>query len=138
MDDTKPETDPWERLRTLPPGREVVIVAEDGRRWEGTLVPSHEFSQPRVVQLKLASGYNVGVRVGVHDRIELPSTGPEPANGTEPATPATRGVGVPGAGAVALLTTGGTIASRVDYRTGGVRPVHDEREILSFYPDLDR
>ncbi|MCI4317626.1 MAG: Glu-tRNA(Gln) amidotransferase subunit GatD, partial [Thermoplasmata archaeon] len=39
---------------------------------------------------------------------------------------------------VGLLTTGGTIASRIDYRTGGVRPVKDEGEILAFYPDLGR
>jgi len=36
-----------------------------------------------------------------------------------------------------LLTTGGTIASRVDYETGGVRPVKEEREILEFYPELE-
>ena len=39
---------------------------------------------------------------------------------------------------VALLTTGGTIASRVDYETGGVRPVQGEREILEFFPELER
>lgn len=37
---------------------------------------------------------------------------------------------------IALLTTGGTIASRIDYETGGVRPVRGENEILDFYPDL--
>ncbi|MGI0150753.1 MAG: Glu-tRNA(Gln) amidotransferase subunit GatD, partial [Thermoplasmata archaeon] len=44
----------------------------------------------------------------------------------------------PGEGWIAVLSTGGTIASRVDYRTGGVRPVREEAEILAFYPDLDR
>ena len=38
---------------------------------------------------------------------------------------------------VALLTTGGTIASRVDYQTGGVKPVRDEKEILAAFPALD-
>ncbi|MGC2290194.1 MAG: Glu-tRNA(Gln) amidotransferase subunit GatD, partial [Thermoplasmata archaeon] len=32
---------------------------------------------------------------------------------------------------------GGTIASRVDYQTGGVKPVRDEREILAAFPALD-
>jgi glutamyl-tRNA(Gln) amidotransferase subunit D len=35
------------------------------------------------------------------------------------------------------LTTGGTIASRVDYQTGGVKPVSDEKEILASFPALD-
>ncbi|MFI5413971.1 MAG: Glu-tRNA(Gln) amidotransferase subunit GatD, partial [Candidatus Lutacidiplasmatales archaeon] len=46
-------------------------------------------------------------------------------------------IGGPGPGGVALLTTGGTIASRVDYETGGVRPVKEEREILDFFPELE-
>ena len=39
---------------------------------------------------------------------------------------------------IALLTTSGPIASRVDYRTGEVRPVKTERETLNFFPDLER
>jgi glutamyl-tRNA(Gln) amidotransferase subunit D len=35
------------------------------------------------------------------------------------------------------LTTGGTIASRVDYQTGGVKPVVDEKEVLAAFPALD-
>lgn len=132
-------SDPWEVLRSLPRGREVEIRDPDGRLWRGTLVPAHELSGERVVQIKLGSGYNVGVRVGPGTTVSvLPESAATNGNGGPPSAPATHeGAGGP-AGWVALLTTGGTIASRVDYRTGGVRPVKDEAEILAFYPDLGR
>lgn len=89
------------------------------------------------MQLKLDSGYNVGVRIRPGDRLVLlEEGGPEGGNGSVPSRPTVRaGAGGPW---VALLSTGGTIASRVDYRTGGVRPVQEEGELLAFYPDLER
>lgn len=130
--------DPWELLRRLPMGQQVEIRQADGAVWHGTLVPSHELSGPRVIQLKLESGYNVGIRIGEDDRVTAQGTPPSGWNGPSGATPR---VGdrsaTASSGWVALLSTGGTIASRVDYRTGGVRPVRDESEILQFYPDLD-
>ena len=132
--------DAWEALRKLPQGRRIQLTQPDGRVWSGTLVPSHELSGPRVAQIKLENGYNVGVEVGPEDRLVVLDEEPGTSNGTlgltAPTTPerpeSTAGPWV------ALLSTGGTIASRVDYRTGGVRPVTDKSGILSFYPDLER
>ncbi len=133
--------DPWETLRTLPQGRRIELACADGQRWRGTLVPSHELSGPRIAQIKLDNGYNVGVRVGPTDELtilpEEPASGNE--NGEGMRAPITLETGnVEGRPWVALLSTGGTIASRVDYRTGGVRPVQDKAGILAFYPDLER
>jgi glutamyl-tRNA(Gln) amidotransferase subunit D len=121
-------------------GQPLELHLPDGRVWRGTLVPPHELSGARVVQLKLDTGYNVGIRVDPGTRIQLlrPAASAGPAN--EDPVPGTGGPGSPlrpDPGHVALLTTGGTIASRVDYRTGGVRPVQGEREILEFYPELE-
>lgn len=119
-------------------GQPVRISLPDGRVWTGSLVPSHELSGARIVQLKLDSGYNVGVRVDPGSQVELlrPSAADAPS-GAAPAPRTNGDLGPPsGGGHVTLLTTGGTIASRVDYRTGGVRPVRGEREILQFYPEL--
>ncbi|HTT35030.1 MAG TPA: Glu-tRNA(Gln) amidotransferase subunit GatD [Thermoplasmata archaeon] len=130
------DDDPIESIRALPMGAEIEIHGADGRVWRGTLVPSHGLSGERVVQLKVDSGYNIGVEVGPRDRVvvgALPAA--PPSRGNASGTPRrSERAGPP----VALLTTGGTIASRVDYRTGGVRPVREESEILEFYPDLDR
>jgi glutamyl-tRNA(Gln) amidotransferase subunit D len=129
--------DPWEVLRGLPMGRRVEISDDRGTTWTGTIVPRQEMSGDRVVQIKLDSGYNVGVLVAPTFRLRLLEASTAPAGSI--ATPSSSGA-VPAAGGapwVALLTTGGTIASRVDYETGGVRPVKEEREILSFYPELE-
>ncbi|HKS59285.1 MAG TPA: hypothetical protein VJS68_00730, partial [Thermoplasmata archaeon] len=52
-------------------GSRVVVTSPDGRRWEGTLVPAHEFSGEGIVQLKLESGYNIGLRLGAEDSFEI-------------------------------------------------------------------
>ncbi len=125
-----------EILRDLPMGQWIEVDTSDGRTWRGMLLPSHELSGPGVVRLKLESGYNVGLRLQPTDRVRIVGNSP-------PATEADRGGGErrtpPGDGRpwIALLSTGGTIASRVDYRTGGVRPVRTEREVLGFFPDLE-
>ncbi|MFZ1022991.1 MAG: Glu-tRNA(Gln) amidotransferase subunit GatD [Thermoplasmata archaeon] len=131
--------DPWEVLHGLPMGRRVTITSPSGQTWTGTIVPHTELSGERVVQLKLPSGYNAGLRVDPAYRIDV---FPEERDldrreqgVTSPPDPTSPH---PGGRWVALLTTGGTIASRVDYQTGGVRPVRDEREILQFYPDLNQ
>ncbi|MGA8542582.1 MAG: Glu-tRNA(Gln) amidotransferase subunit GatD [Thermoplasmata archaeon] len=128
--------DPWETLRGLPMGRRVEISDGQGQQWTGTIVPRQESTGERVVQLKLESGYNVGIRVEPSFRFRLL----EPAPGEPRRRPAVAPEAAPlrseGAPWVALLTSGGTIASRVDYETGGVRPVKEERELLSFYPEL--
>lgn len=130
--------DPWEELSRLPMGTHLELVDEAGRTWTGTVVPRHELSGERVLPLKLSSGYNVGILIGPacrYRRLEPPhaSGRGEDVGAAPPGAPTER----PGPW-VALLTTGGTIASRVDYETGGVRPVRDERTILAFYPELER
>lgn len=132
--------DPLDAIRMLPMGSEIELSMSDGRTYRGTLLPSHELSGERIVRLKLASGYNVGVHVGPEDRFTLVSANANGNgnSGTHPGSNSARAEVSTTSPRVALLTTGGTIASRVDYRTGGVRPVKEEAGILAFYPDLDR
>lgn len=134
----QPSDDPLEMLRALPMGRTVEIAGPDGRRWRGTLVPSHGMSGDRIVQLKLENGYNVGVRIDPTAVVRVVEAEPRDGRGPEPAARPTAESATNGRPWIALLTTGGTIASRVDYRTGAVKPVQGEREILEFYRDLER
>jgi len=129
------DSDPWEELRALPMGERIELTDARGKRWIGTVVPRHEMSGERILPLKLASGYNVGVRVERGSRFRRLRAADAPAmRGPAPVAPT--GSTVRDGPSVSLLTTGGTIASRIDYETGGVRPVRDESEILSFYPEL--
>ena len=129
-----PSSDVWKELSALPTGQRVEITDPTGRTWTGTIVPRHDFSGERVVQLKLESGYNIGVRIG--PGFQFRRTGPPPAPSALPPLAATSASGPEPGAWIALLTTGGTIASRVDYETGGVRPVKEEREVLEFFPEL--
>ncbi len=129
------DPDPWNALRTLRTGQRVELSDGRGQRWAGTIVPRSEMTGERVLVLKLDSGYNVGIRVEPTFTFRRPSA--EPTAPGPPPPVAEGPVGGHGDGPwVALLTTGGTIASRVDYETGGVRPVQNEREILEFFPEL--
>jgi len=127
-------TDPWEALRILPMGRRVEVRDPHGHIWTGTIVPRSDLSGDRILPLKLESGYNIGLRIGHNftfrvlesSRVPFGDEGPPPAAEIPSGTPF-----------VTLLTTGGTIASRVDYETGGVKPVKAGSEILDFYPELE-
>jgi glutamyl-tRNA(Gln) amidotransferase subunit D len=129
--------DPWEALRALPMGQRVEIRDPTGSTWTGTVVPHHDLSGDRILQLKLDSGYNVGVRIDPAVRFRVLGTTPSPAPTGSTTRPAPKPSDARDRPKVTLLTTGGTIASRIDYETGGVRPVKDEQEILAFYPELD-
>jgi glutamyl-tRNA(Gln) amidotransferase subunit D len=114
-------------------GQRVEVTDPSGKAWTGTVLPSHELSGERVVTLKLDTGYNVGIEIAPGTRLrvlEAPARAPAAEGPVAPSGSAAA------PGQVVLLTTGGTIASRVDYETGGVRPVQTEREILEFYPEL--
>ena len=99
--------------------------------FEGLLLPRSETSDELHLVLKLGSGYNVGIR---HDTIVgLEKTGyreahyqiPEQDFPSDPAHPR-----------VKLLGTGGTIASRLDYRTGAVIPAFSPGELYGSVPEL--
>jgi glutamyl-tRNA(Gln) amidotransferase subunit D len=110
-------------------GDEVEVTARDGRAWTGLLMEHHAFSDARILTLKLGSGYNVGVAVdGARVRLvrKLP-----PRERAPKAPP--HAAGKP---RVAILATGGTIASYVDYRTGAVTPVTTPEELAAAVPEI--
>ncbi len=97
----------------------------------GTLVPRYIYGDGDHVVLKLKSGYNVGLSLkGLHEA-RVVSRGERPAF-TAPAAPRPSRK-LP---KVLLLGTGGTIASRIDYRTGAVHPAVTSAELHSLVPEL--
>ncbi len=99
--------------------------------FEGLLLPRSETADPLHFVLKLNTGYNIGLR---HDTIlEMQKIGyreahykiPEKEFPKDPVKPK-----------VKLLGTGGTIASRLDYRTGAVIPAFSPGELYGSVPEL--
>ncbi|OGS52175.1 MAG: glutamyl-tRNA(Gln) amidotransferase subunit D [Euryarchaeota archaeon RBG_13_61_15] len=96
----------------------------------GILMPHHEFSSPTIITLKLSSGYNIGVRVDKTTTIRLASKreGREAKKQTLPRDKLKKDI--------AVISTGGTIASYVDYRTGAVHPAISAEELIFSVPEL--
>src|SRR5687768_12924320 len=95
---------------------DTVRVRDESRDFEGVLMPRHAFSDPNVLIVKLGSGYNVGISCSATARVDLVKKA-EPRRAAPKTIP--KAADKP---TVALLGTGGTIASFVDYRTGAVHP----------------
>ncbi|MDV3276868.1 MAG: Glu-tRNA(Gln) amidotransferase subunit GatD [Nitrososphaerales archaeon] len=97
----------------------------------GTLVPRYLYSDDEHIVLKLRSGYNVGLAVSKLKGVKVKAKGEKPSF-VVPPTPKSK-EGLP---RVLIVSTGGTIASRVDYRTGGVHPVVTSDELYALIPEL--
>lgn len=118
-------------------GCDVVRVETADSEFEGMVMPS---SDERVLVLKLASGYNVGIeRKNIVKQIKLKDfpggtkeceTTLDTAIRVKVAAPRT---GLP---TIAILHTGGTINSQVDYETGGVVARFTPEELLAKFPEL--
>ncbi|MDS0299451.1 Glu-tRNA(Gln) amidotransferase subunit GatD [Halogeometricum sp. S1BR25-6] len=109
-----------------------VRVDRAGVTNEGVLMPS---STPEHLVVKLDGGYNVGIdradaevdvlETGVYDVEEAQSESSTSEIAFDDDLPT-----------VSLISTGGTIASTVDYRTGAVTAQFDAEDVLRAVPDL--
>ena len=109
-------------------------VLEVQTKWgavTGTLVPRYLYGDGDHVVLKLKSGYNVGLSLEGLRGATVKAKGERPSFSLPP--PPQPSKELP---RVALLGTGGTIASRIDYRTGAVRPAVSSAELHSLVPEL--
>ncbi|MBN2417116.1 Glu-tRNA(Gln) amidotransferase subunit GatD [bacterium] len=100
-------------------------------RFEGIILPRSENDDDIHIVLKLATGYNIGIDINTITGMkevgykEAHYKIPEKEFPTSPEKPN-----------VKLLGTGGTIASRLDYRTGAVIPAFSPGELYGAVPEL--
>lgn len=100
-------------------------------QFKGTVLPRAENDDDQHIVLKVATGYNIGLDISTIK--EMKETGYKKANYKIPEKefPFT-----PGLPKVKLFGTGGTIASRLDYRTGAVIPAFTPGELYGAVPEL--
>lgn len=109
---------------------EVKITTTKGE-YTGIILPRSQADDPLHIVLKLRSGYNIGIAAGSVTAVELQGRKeahykiPEKEFPYDPKKPR-----------VKLLGTGGTIASRLDYRTGAVIPAFSPGELYGSVPEL--
>ncbi|MCW3132773.1 MAG: Glu-tRNA(Gln) amidotransferase subunit GatD [Methanophagales archaeon] len=97
--------------------------------YEGIVMPTAS----RNIVIKLDSGYNIGIRP---ENVEIEViSGVEALKGERGSEKRIRKVkeDLP---ILSILSTGGTIASKVDYRTGAVSPQFSTEDILETIPEL--
>jgi len=109
---------------------DAVVVRAKGERYEGILMPHTSFSAEDVLTVKLGSGYNIGIALGDVEGIEV--TAKHAPSAVQRQLPPPTG----GKPTVAVLGTGGMIASYVDYRTGAVHPAVTAEELVFSVPEL--
>jgi len=99
--------------------------------FKGIILPRSETADPLHIVMKLRNGYNIGIAAGNITDISTIGTReahykiPEKEFPHDPRKPR-----------VKLLGTGGTIASRLDYRTGAVIPAFSPGELYGSVPEL--
>lgn len=99
--------------------------------FKGTVLPRSENDDDQHIVIKISTGYNIGLDIKtIKDAKE---TGYKKAHYKIPEKefPFT-----PGLPKVKLFGTGGTIASRLDYRTGAVIPAFSPGELYGAVPEL--
>lgn len=110
-------------------GNEITIQADSV--YSGVLMPRYEYSDDNHLVIKLGSGYNIGLEIEKIKKIEIKSKGS--TSTSEPTIQRTINKELP---KILLISTGGTIASSVDYRTGAVKPALTAEELNASVPEL--
>ncbi|HUV34991.1 MAG TPA: asparaginase domain-containing protein, partial [Candidatus Desulfaltia sp.] len=108
-----------------------LAVEVNNQRYEGSLMPRVESYDDRHLIIKIKSGYNIGVAYFPGMKIEKVGVAPKPEFRQPPLPQAKQGLP-----RVSIISTGGTIASRVDYVTGGVVSAMTSRDLLGIVPEL--
>jgi len=110
---------------------DILKVCKGNEIYEGILIPRSEYGDEKHVVIKLKNGYNIGMEITPETIVEKTGEGTKPTFSRPPLPEQKAGLRK-----VAIISTGGTIASRFDYRTGGVRPALSASELYSVVPEL--
>ncbi|MBS7629988.1 Glu-tRNA(Gln) amidotransferase subunit GatD [Candidatus Bathyarchaeota archaeon] len=110
---------------------DLIKVEYGEKSYEGILMPRLESADEFHIVIKLKTGYNVGIAFEEDMKIvrlkeaKKPTFKPPPLPESSSDLPE-----------ISIISTGGTIASRVDYATGGVHAAISSRDLLSIVPEL--
>ena len=106
------------------------VEIQDNVKYLGIIMPRYEHGDDKHIVLKLKSGYNIGLEL---EKIQSIQKIPSKENKAKNMEDLKKNPSLP---KILLLSTGGTIASKVDYRTGAVTPVLTAEELNTSVPEL--
>lgn len=110
---------------------DIEVFTKDGSHYVGIILPRSETADAEHIVIKMPTGYNIGIRAEKIEKVVI--NGRKVANYQIPEKAFPYDRGKP---RVKLFGTGGTIASRLDYRTGAVIPAFSPGELYGSVPEL--
>ena len=108
---------------------DILRVTSKSKMYEGILIPRS--GEGTAIIIKMKSGYNIGIQVTADVKVEKIGKGTKPSFASPPIPKQN-----PALPHVVIMSTGGTIASRVDYRTGAVRSAISASDLYGVVPEL--
>lgn len=108
---------------------DIIKITRRGKTYEGILIP--RFGEGAAIIVKMKSGYNIGIDASADVQVEKIGKGTAPKFEAPPLPKQN-----PTLPHVVIMSTGGTIASRVDYRTGAVRSAMSASDLYGVVPEL--
>jgi len=118
-------------METIKPGSKVEIETTD-KKFTGILMERPQLADDKHIVIKLGSGYNIGIKKEKIKNMKEIKEGRKKEefklkeHKIDPEKPT-----------ISILATGGTIASRLDYLTGGVHSAFTAEELISAVPELE-
>lgn len=97
---------------------------------KGILLPSYSKDE-KIIVIKLDNGYNVGLSIENLSEIKLLAKASKKIITSKEISPKK------GKSEIKIISTGGTIVSKVEYETGAVRPALTTEEIIQFLPEIN-
>lgn len=126
-----PEIESLLKSKNIKIGDKVKVLKKEFEQ-EGILMPRIELGDPSILVLKLENGYNIGIRYDKDAQIKKIEPGKSirfiPAK-TLPKKDSQKPT-------VSILGCGGTIASRIEYKTGAVYPAFSPADLVLSFPKL--
>src|SRR3989338_8425027 len=113
----------------MPQTGDIVKVVTKDKTYEGILMPS--ITEDAIV-IKLSNGYNFGIKSSEAAKITVVKKHTSIVKKQQHEKPET------GKPIVSILHTGGTIASKVSYETGGVVAQFTPEELIAQFPELEK
>jgi len=104
-----------------------LIELKSDKNYKGNVVNTKD----NILALKLSNGYNIGIDVSKIKSIKKLSQVKKVGKAEKKKFEIKKGLPT-----ISILHTGGTIASRVDYRTGGVVSAFDPEDLVTMFPEL--
>lgn len=110
----------------------VRVITSDGEQFEGILMPRPDILEKGIIVVKIDNGYNIGIDKNKIKKIEvIEEYNPKPVKKHE----TRQNKNLPN---VSILSCGGTISSKVDYRTGGVIADYTAEDLLQMCPEIEK